>query len=469
MFSRITRTLTRTLGALACAVAVWSILPAKTAHAVERVQSVTTNIALEISKGDLYKLDSPAATVFIADPSIADVEVMSPTLIYVYGIEPGDTNLYAIGQNNEVVANLAIHVVPNITRLDQAIRNLAPDSTVEVSAVQDSLVITGAVNSAVEAADLNAVASQFIGEGGTIINRARVHGPNQINVRVRFVEARREDIRSLGINWESILSPRGIIFGLAAGTDFISQDDNGNRTYDVTGRGGYSVLGGVSRGSRDVNVLLDAMEGEGLVSILAEPNLTAVSGETASFLAGGEFPIPMRDDDGVTVQFRPFGVSLAFTATLLADNRISMRVRPEVSEISDEGAVEIDGFSIPSLITRRAETTVEMSSGQTFAIAGLFQSRTSNSVTGLPIMRDLPLIGALFRSESYQRNESELVIVITPYLVEPPVSQPIATPIDPFQGVSNPGAPVAAAPAAIAPGAGTTGGSLAGGGGFILQ
>lgn len=464
---RTSRPFLRTLAATACASLAWVALAAAPALAVERVVSQVTSIAVEISKGELYKLDSPAATVFIADPDIADVQVMSATLIYIYGLRPGDTNLYAVGQNDQVIANMAIHVVPNITRLDEAINDLAPDSTVQVSAVQDSLVITGAVNSAVEAADLNVLASQFVGENGQVINRARVHGPNQINVRVRFIEARREDVQSFGINWESILSTEGLIFGLAAGSDFLDIDDDGSRSYNITDRGGYSALGSYVRGSRDVNLMVDAMENEGLVTILAEPNLTAVSGETASFLAGGEFPIPMRDDDGgVYITYREFGVSLNFTATLLSDNRISMRVRPEVSELSSAGALELDGFSIPSLLTRRAETTVEMTSGQTFAVAGLFHSRTGDSVNGLPIMQDLPIIGALFRSTEYQRNESELVIMITPYLVEPPVTQRVVSPAEPVPAQPGINGPTAMAPAA---GSGLAPAGLPGGGGFILQ
>lgn len=465
--TRITRTVQRALGALVCAGLTWASLPAPTAFAVERVVSATTNVAIEISKGELYKLESPAATVFIADPDIADVQVMSATLIYIYGIRPGDTNLYAVGANDQIIANMQIHVVPNISQLDQAIDTIIPDSTVAVTAVQDSLVLTGAVNSAVEAADLSVLANEFVGESGLVINRARVHGPNQINVRVRFVEARREDVQRFGINWESVLSTGGLIFGLANGVDWLTTDDDGNRIYERSGDG-YNAVGAYNRGSRDVNVMLDALENEGLVNILAEPNLTAVSGETASFLAGGEFPIPMRNSDGdFYVEFRQFGVSLSFTATLLADNLISMRVRPEVSELSDTGAVELDGFSIPALITRRAETTVEMNSGQTFAIAGLFQSRSSNSINAMPIMGDLPIIGALFRSEDYQRNETELVIMITPYLVQPPANQRIVSPGEPMASNSGTAGATAMASPVVAPGPAPSG--LVGGGGFILQ
>lgn len=462
--TRFTRRALHVLAVLSCAALGHLAVP--TAHAVERVVSQTTDVAIEISKGELFKLDSPAATVFIADPDIADVQVMSATLIYVYGIRPGDTNLYAVGQNDQVIANMAIHVVPNISSLDNAIDTLLPDSTVSVTAVQDSLVITGAVNSAVEAADLGVLANQYVGANGVIMNRARVHGPNQINVRVRFVEARREDVQRLGINWESILSSEGLIFGLGSGVDWLIDQDDGTRDWVRTTEG-YEIAGGYTRGSRDINVMIDAMENEGLVNILAEPNLTALSGETASFLAGGEYPVPLRSSDGdFYVEFRQFGVSLSFTATLLADNLINMRVRPEVSELSDTGAVELDGFSVPALITRRAETTVEMASGQTFAVAGLFQSRSSNSVNALPIMGDLPIIGALFRSEDYQRNETELVILITPYLVAPPVSQPYAIPGEPMATAPATGNATALVAPSLAPAAATPSSTV---GGFILQ
>ena len=422
--------------AIVCAALMATMVPAL-AQSVQAVQAQVTPVALEINKGQLFKLDRPAATVFIANPDIADVEVMSPTLIYVYGVGPGDTNLYAVGQGDQVIANLSIQVVPNISRMATAVDAIAPDSTVIVSAVEDSLVITGAVNSAVEAADLSLIAGEFVGPDGQVINRARVHGPNQVNLRVRIAEVQRSIVEQLGINWETVINPGTFLFGIAQGFDFIQFDEQTQSNQLIRNGDRYGLYLGNQGTGRNINTMIDALENEGMVTILAEPNLTAVSGETASFLAGGEFPIPVAGNNGdITIEYREFGVSLAFTPTLLSDNLISMRVRPEVSELSSDGAVQLNGFNVPSLITRRAETTVELGSGQSFAIAGLYQNSGSESISGLPFVSDIPILGALFRSEEFRRNETELVIVITPYLVQPPTQAPIVSPSDEFRGVS---------------------------------
>ena len=192
-----------------------------------------------------------------------------------------------------------------------------------------------------------------------------------------------------------------------------------------------------------MNGIIDALEREGLVNVLAEPNLTALSGETASFLAGGEFPVPVGqdDDNSIEIQFKQFGVSLAFTPTVLSAGRISMRVRPEVSDLSDKGAIKLDDLVIPALSTRRAETTVELGSGQSFAIGGLISNSTRNNLDKVPGLGDLPVLGTLFRSTRFQRSESELVIIVTPYLVAPVGGAQLATPARRPRGSERPGAP----------------------------
>jgi pilus assembly protein CpaC len=227
---------------------------------------------------------------------------------------------------------------------------------------------------------------------------------------------------------------------------------------------------GYSSDSLDLNALVDALAREGLVTVLAEPNLTAVSGETASFLAGGEFPIPVAQDQSeggttITIEFKKFGVSLSFTPTVLSENRISMRVAPEVSALTNEGAVQIGGFTIPGLTTRRAETTVELASGQSFAIAGLIQNSTQHDYTKVPGLGDIPILGELFKSDSFNRTETELVILVTPYVVGP-VSQPMmATPMDPYTGAE--GTKRMALGASATTRSGDTG--LAGSAGFIID
>jgi pilus assembly protein CpaC len=249
------------------------------------------------------------------------------------------------------------------------------------------------------------------------LNRVRVTAATQVNLRVRVAEMSRAVTKELGFR----LTGAGSL-GNNLGLSFATANP-----FAATALGS---LGVAVRAGFDVNGIVDALEQDQLVRLLAEPNLTALSGQTASFLAGGEFPVVFPvDRDRVVIEYKEFGVSLAFTPTVLGDGRINLHVRPEVSELSQRGAVEIDGFSIPALTTRRAETTVELASGQSFAIAGLLRADTDQDVAKLPGLGDLPILGTLFRSQQFQRNETELVIIVTPYAVAP-VSGPLAAPTD---------------------------------------
>jgi pilus assembly protein CpaC len=244
----------------------------------------------------------------------------------------------------------------------------------------------------------------------------------QVNLRVRIAEVSRTVTKELGFNWESLFNVGAFTFGLATGRDALTA--GGNILRSATGAATLPIGYRSSNGRVDVNTVIDALAEDGLISILAEPNLTALSGETASFLAGGEFPIPVNQRDGqITIEFKQFGVSLDFTPSVLSGERISMKVRPEVSELTDEGAVMIEGLKIPALSVRRAETTVELGSGQSFAVAGLLQNNSRTVIQKVPGISDVPVLGGLFNSTRFQRNETELVIVVTPYLVTP-VSQP---------------------------------------------
>ena len=243
--------------------------------------------------------------------------------------------------------------------------------------------------------------------------------PNQVNLRVRIAEISRGVDKQLGFNWTVAGSLGGIALGIATANPFSASAIN-------------AITGSTSLGSFNLNAVIDALEEEGLVQVLAEPNLTAPSGETASFLAGGEFPILVPGSDGtVTIDFKKFGVSLAFTPTIIGKNRVVLHVRPEVSQLSSTNAVTLNNFQIPSLTTRRVETTVELGSGQSFAIAGLLQNNVTHDISKFPGLGDIPVLGALFKSDRFQRDESELVIIVTPYLVKP-VSQQLAAPTDGF-------------------------------------
>jgi len=384
-------------------------------------------VTLEANKGQLLRLVRPVDTVFIAEPGIADVQLKSPTLIYIFGRRPGETTLFAVDKREMVILNTRVVVAHNLTRLKDMIRGILPEDMIDVRSVEGTVVMTGAVASAEQAEDLRRLATRVLGEKGTVINRVRVTGPNQVNLRVRIAEVSRELTKQLGINWDAVKNVGSLAVGLAVGNPagaigaLLTQEPTAN-----------SLTAAGSVGSFDINALIDALDDDGLITVLAEPNLTAMSGETASFLAGGEFPIPVNQDEGViTIDFKQFGVSLAFTPTLLGNGRINMRVRPEVSQLSDAGAVQVAGFLIPALTTRRVETTVEMGTGQSFAIAGLLQATTNQSVEEFPGLAQLPVLGPLFRSTSFQRAESELVIIVTPYVVRP-VNTQLASPTDGF-------------------------------------
>ncbi len=375
-------------------------------------------ISVDVRKGGLLRLKEPVGTVFIANPDIADVQVKSPTLIYIFGKAPGETTLYALSSDDRVIFSGIVTVQHNLARLRQAVAAYLPDTNVELRSIDDSIVISGRVHSAAQAEDLNRLAISVVGSKAKVINRVQIAAPNQVNLRVRIAEMSREIVKELGFNWDASLIGNKFRIGLQTGGGALIKADN-------------ALSGFVVSGKFSLDSVVNALEREGLISVLAEPNLTALSGETASFLAGGEFPIPVpQDNRTISITFKQFGVGLAFTPTLLSDERINLKVRPEVSQLTSAGAVNIQGFSIPALTTRRAETTVELGSGQSFAIAGLLQNTLTRDLNKFPGLADLPILGALFRSDDYQRNESELVIIVTPYIVRPVSAPRLALPTD---------------------------------------
>jgi len=396
-------------------------------------------IRVDVGKGELLRLDRDADTVFVADPEIADVKIKTARLLYIFGKVPGETSLYAVDAEQHIITNKPVVVKRDVGRLQAAIDQLVPDGSVEVRAIDDSLVLSGHVDSPGEAEEARRAARPFVTDDKQLINHISVDAPNQVNLRVRVAEVQHNVVKELGINWDAISKVGNFALGFAVGSPVIAAA-TGQTIVRNAGIGGStdSLIGQFNTPNVHFDSVIDALDQNGLVNVLAEPNLTAVSGETASFLAGGEFPIPVPQTSStgggttITVTYKPFGVALAFTPVILAGGRISLRVRPEVSQLTNTGAVQVNGFSFPSLTTRRAETTIELGSGQTFAIGGLLQNNITDSLNGLPGLKDLPVLGALFRSTQFQRNETELVILVTPYLVRPVSDQRLATPRDGF-------------------------------------
>ena len=406
---------------MAAAVALSLCLVAPGGQAALQGQAVPTNgnpITMEIGEGQLLRLDRGMASVFIANPGIADVSAKSDRLLYLFGKSVGTTTLFALDGSDNVIANVQVRVTHSLDRLQSSLNELVPNGLIVASSVDGAIILSGSVETATEAENARRLAARFVGEGGEVINRLAVTAPNQVNLRVRIAEVSREIINQFGFNWD-VFVDGGFQFGLQS-------------LPPVAGLN--TVFLGGDIGNASIDTLIDALADDNLVTILAEPNLTAVSGETASFLAGGEFPIPVaQDEDTITVQFKQFGVSLAFTPTLLGRSRVSMRVRPEVSQLSTAVQVLAGGLSIPSLTTRRAETTVELASGQSFAIAGLIQDNSRQEHHRIPGLGDLPILGALFQSDRFQRSETELVIIVTPYIVRPVDADQLRTPLDPYR------------------------------------
>jgi pilus assembly protein CpaC len=392
------------------------------------------DLAIEINRGALVRLQVPADTVFIANPEIADIQVKSPRLIYVYGKRAGETVLYAVDGNDNLLLNTRVVVTHNIQALRTALNSVAPGGGVAITSAGDALVLEGSVNSAAQAEDIRRLAVRFAPGDGAVVNNLHVVAPNQVNLRVRIAEVSRDTLKQFGINWDNAVKLGGFVFGLATGSPVVNTAAGADfgKTI-VRNNGTNSIAGSFRKGNVDLNTVIDALANENLITVLAEPNLTAMSGETANFLAGGEFPIPVPQSgsgNAITVEFKKFGVSLAFTPTVVDGTRINLKVRPEVSQLSTVGSILVNSISIPALTTRNAETTVELASGQSFAIAGLLQHNSQQDASKTPFLGDVPILGALFKSDRYQRNETEQVIVVTPYLVKPESPNAIATPVD---------------------------------------
>ena len=439
MASRVTKGLVGTI-LLVCLIGTTG--PREAKAAADIIKTAPQHIALEVREGNLVRLDKPASSVFIADPDVADVQIKSPTLIYVFGKSPGETSLYAIGNDDKVLFSGLVSVGHDVTRLKEALRLLLPQSDIKATSFDGSVILTGHVPSPKAAEDARRIAAKFLGKDDLVINYLTIDQPNQVNLRVRVAEVSREVVKQLGFNWESMVQGSDYAIGMATGAkvfQVINDPVTGLpvKQFFTRNNGANSIVASLTKGNFDLNTVVDALETQGLVSILAEPNLTAMSGQAASFLAGGEFPVPVpqRTSQAITIQFKQFGVGLSFTPTVLSDDRINLKILPEVSQLTTAGSVSLNGFNIPGLTTRRAETTVELGSGQSFAIAGLLQNNITRDLSKLPGLGDIPILGALFKSDAFRRNETELVFIVTPYVVRPVDANKMMTPI---QGLKMP-------------------------------
>ena len=423
------------------------------------------------SRGRLVTLPRPMSDLFIANPDIADVQVRSPTQLYVFGKKSGETTISATSKSGAVVYAATVRVGNNYDSLGQMLALAMPEANITATTMNGVVLLTGTVAAPDDGAEAERLVQAFVGAESKVVSRLRTATPLQVNLQVRFAEVNRSFVKNIGSNILTRDTTGGFQFGLAsgrnpgtisnfstaglpvldassrfgfpAGTISLPFDvrtgnfvyPNSGSAYDFTKGTDRTTLGFAGKLlGLDVLQALDLGERIGQVTQLANPNLTALSGETGTFLAGGEIPIPLSQGLGaVGVEYKTFGVSLAYTPTVLSDGRISLRVRPEVSQLDYSNAVSIAGTTVPGLTTRRTETTVELGSGQSFMIAGLLQNNHNNSIEKTPGIGDVPILGALFRSNGFIRNETELVIVITPYLVKPVNANEIKLPTDGYK------------------------------------
>jgi pilus assembly protein CpaC len=371
----------------------------------------SATVKISIGKSESVRTEGSFAEVIVADPEVADAIPLTDRSLSILGKKIGTTRVSVYAEGKKLVGVFDIEVSYDTSRLGSELAQRFPHARFRVSSVNGRIMLAGTAPDAVTVDKAMTIAKQF---GTDVINSVRVNAPQQVMLEVRFVEASRSASRELGVNWQVVqqkLSQTGSN-GIALATGITGL------TSGATPFG--SIIGSMLGNGVQADVLVKALEERGIVRRLAEPNLIALSGDTASFLAGGEFPIPVASNLGqVTVEFKKFGVGLAFTPTVLGDGLINLKIEPEVSQIDPTTAITVGGITIPALIVRRANTTVELRDGQSFAIAGLLQSSNSVDQNQLPWLADVPILGALARSTAYQKKETDLVIIVTPRLVRP--------------------------------------------------
>ncbi|CAA0084965.1 Type II secretion system protein D [BD1-7 clade bacterium] len=399
-------------------VVILAVLQATTTIAAEKT------INMHVSEGQLLTLDRDAATVMIADPGVANFQLPAPKKLFLFGKQAGTTNVFVLNINGDTIFSGVISVRESEVRLQRILDTAFPGSGVKVTSTENNVVLSGSVYSPRKAADMVGFVESHLSDPESLINQLKVTMPTQVNIRLRFVEMNKRASSRLGVTWGNLVLEESGSNLLRVSVDpfkWIANDP------------GFDDFGLLKTGAQ-----IDALAVEGLATVLAEPNLTATTGEPASFLAGGEFPMPISNGlNAYTVEYKQFGILLNIVPTILDDGRIHLEVTPEVSMLDYQTQINIGAVVLPSLRTRRVDTTVELASGQSFVLGGLLQSSDATETSKLPFLGDIPVLGALFRSTSFQRDESELVVIATAYLVEPGRESDYQTPLDHYQPATD--------------------------------
>lgn len=399
-------------------------------------------ISLTRNKSRTIELPTPFSAAVVAAPDVADVLPMSDTVLYIQGKKFGTTNISVYDKEKQLLTIIDVQVTIDTQQIAHSIRQSIDSPGIRVSGAHDQVILSGTARDAPDAERAVSIA-QAMAPGTSVINAMRIGQPQQVMLKVRYLEASRNAAREIGVNWfgSNDAGTRGINTGLGGPTS-ASRGIGNLPIFEAAGTlasGGepFSIaIANLLNNGVNLDVMITALEQKGLVRLLAEPNLVALSGDSARFHAGGEVPVPVATPTGsgsvsVTIEYRKFGVELAFEPTVLHDSIINLQLAPSVSQLDYTNAVILEGFRIPALTKRETKTTVELRSGQSFAISGLLQNEGLRDISQVPWLGTLPVLGALFRSTSYQQNETDLVVIVTPHLVAPAApGQQLSTPLD---------------------------------------
>jgi pilus assembly protein CpaC len=412
------------------------------APVVAGARTRTHFLALGIGKSVVVDLPREAKDVLVADPKTADAVIRSPQRAYIIGTTIGQTNVVFFDAAGQQIASYDIAVKRDLNGVQAALREALPNAAIHIEGVGDGVMLTGSVSSPIEAQQAGDLAARLVGSADKVVNSIAVRGRDQVMLKVNVSEVRRDIIKQMGVDLSASMN-----YGTAVVNFNNSNPFTANGSSLVSGNAA-SVSALTKAGLPSVTATMRAMESAGVARTLAEPNLTAISGESATFIAGGEFPVPAGYScDPVThvcttqISYKKFGITLNFTPVVLSEGRISLRVMTEVSELSNENAITINqngsSLTVPAIKTRRAETTLEIPSGGSMAMAGLIQEQTKQAINGLPGLDSLPILGALFRSQDFVNNQTELMVLVTPYIVRAVAQKELSRPDDGFAPASD--------------------------------
>lgn len=413
------------------------------------------SIVIGLNKSVVIELPRNLRDIIVSSPKVLDGVVHSSRRAYLIGKKIGQANAFFMDKHGNQILTLEVNVSPDVTALNDILSRLIPGSSIVVESIGANILLTGSVSTPKDASRASTITKSFIPKDSNVLNMLSVRTKEQVMLRVKVVEMQRDIVKRLGVNWAGNTN---FAEAFATNNRFAASAGQGINTsiFGVAGKGSCLIPGsrvdgasllpaagaltasGAGFGLSCLAHNLEVFERHGLIRTLAEPNLTAISGEAASFLAGGEFPIPVsQDGSSIGVEFKPFGVGLSFTPVVLSPKLISLRIATEVSELSTEGAITIGSLTLPALKVRRAKSTIELPSGGSMVMAGLISDKTRQNMDRLPGLGKLPVLGTLFRSRDFVKQETELVIVVTPYVVQPVAASKIARPDDGFMTASD--------------------------------